>query len=80
MGGLFTHSFALGLNHVAAWDTGLNTWSNLGSGADNYVRALAVDPNFLNVGGGFANAGGKPAQGFSRWGAYPIFLPAIEKN
>ncbi len=80
VGGFFTQSGALGINRVAAWDTSQNTWSNLGSGADNNVIALAVDPNFINVGGFFANAGLKPAQGFSRWGAYPVFVPVIEKN
>jgi hypothetical protein len=62
VGGNFTSAGGVsGRNRIAKWAIGGqddSSWSALGSGVDNYVRALAVSGNDLYVGGWFRSAGG----------------------
>jgi hypothetical protein len=64
--GYFTIVGGVFANNIAAWDG--STWSNLGSGLDGWVNALAVDGRGnLYAGGTFTHAGGKPATNIARW-------------
>ncbi|GAA4348683.1 hypothetical protein GCM10023185_04820 [Hymenobacter saemangeumensis] len=70
IGGNFTAAGNTVANYVAKWDG--NTWSSLGTGAQNgvdgFVHALAVAPNGdLYVGGLFTRAGGLVANSIARW-------------
>jgi len=67
IGGSFTQvnvdGIVLNANHIARFNTQTNTWSTLGlggNGVNGTVNALAIDGNFLYVGGSFtqANVGG----------------------
>jgi probable HAF family extracellular repeat protein len=44
-----------------------NTWSDLGSGVNGDVNALAIRGNDLYVGGGFSTAGGLSANNIAKW-------------
>ena len=79
VGGYFTHSGPSEMDHIAYWDTASNSWRSLGSGTDRSVYALALDQDFINVGGLFHNAGEKPSQLFGRYGGFQIFLPLSMK-
>ena len=65
-GGSFTSIGGVPANRVARWDG--NGWTNLGSGLNGDVNALALGAsNQLFVGGGFTTAGGLPATNVARW-------------
>ncbi len=70
-GGFFTEAGAVtGRNHIARWSvngTDDSSWSALGSGVNNTVRALAVMASDLYVGGNFSAAGGKQANHIAKW-------------
>jgi hypothetical protein len=52
--------------YIARWDG--STWHPLGQGVDNFVNALAVDPDGnLYATGDFTSAGGIPALRIARW-------------
>jgi hypothetical protein len=52
--------------YIARWDG--STWNPLGKGVDNFVNALAADPEgILFATGDFASAGGMPALRIARW-------------
>jgi hypothetical protein len=52
--------------YIARWDG--STWNPLGKGVDNFVNALAVDPEGnLYATGDFTSAGGMPALRIARW-------------
>jgi hypothetical protein len=52
--------------YIARWDG--STWNPLGEGVDNFVNALAVDPEGnLFAAGDFTSAGGMPALRIARW-------------
>ena len=65
-GGSFTQIEKVPANHLAYWDG--ETWSALGEGVNDQVRAmdLASDGS-LYVGGHFSTAGGVPASAIARW-------------
>jgi hypothetical protein len=46
---------------------GTGSWSPLGSGLDNFVRALIIYNNELIVGGAFTSAGGISANHIAKW-------------
>jgi len=69
-GGTLTEAGGSTVNNVAFWDG--SSWSPLGAGTDDIVRALAFfDDGFsggaLYAAGDFLNAGGVPATGIARW-------------
>ena len=65
-GGSFANLNGLTVNNIARWNG--TTWSNLGSGVNAAVFALALDgAGNLYVGGSFTNAGGVPARRIARW-------------
>ncbi len=64
-GGDFTMAGHKACSFIARWD-GTN-WSNLGSGANTFVRALAVKDASLFVGGDFSSLGAKQSLRFGRW-------------
>jgi hypothetical protein len=70
-GGQFTTAGANACNHIAKWDG--SAWTNLGSGMDREVYALAVDgaSGTRYAGGGFIRAGSKG----SPYAAYQIVGP-----
>jgi len=59
-------------NHIAKWDG--SSWSPLGSGVNDYVRALAVSGSDLYAGGQFTTAGGKVSTYVARAILSPLFL------
>jgi hypothetical protein len=59
VGGSFTTIGTVIANRIARWDG--STWSALGSGMNNTVRALTVSGTTLYAGGGFYTAGGVSA-------------------
>jgi hypothetical protein len=61
-GGLFTTAGGITVNHIAKWDG--SNWSALGSGMDNYIRALIYDNNVnIYAGGNFTT----PATRIAKW-------------
>jgi trimeric autotransporter adhesin len=58
-------------SYIARWDyaTLPGSWSNLGSGTDSGIHAIAWNSkaNLLYVGGGFQLAGNEPARGLATW-------------
>lgn len=70
-GGLFTMAGSVQVNRIARW-TGFS-WSQVGGGMDNSVRALAVHDDgagggpALYAGGSFQNAGGVSANRIAKW-------------
>jgi PKD repeat protein len=50
---------------VAVYDG--NAWQPMGTGVDNYVRALGKYNGNIIVGGDFLNAGGNPASKIAKW-------------
>ncbi len=72
VGGRFTQAGGVSANNVARFDPQANSWSTLGTGAQNgvngTVNALAVDgQGRLYVGGSFASAGGVSANRVARF-------------
>ncbi len=65
IGGSFTAVGSVVANRVARWDG--TTWSALGAGVNNTVRALAISGADVYVGGDFNTAGGAPAIRVARW-------------
>jgi len=70
-GGEFTSADGFQTNHIARWNGA--TWSSLGDGMDDTVRALAVYDDGRGGGpamyaaGDFLIAGGEPANRIARW-------------
>lgn len=65
VGGLFTTAGGVAVSNIARFDPSTNTWSALGSGANNSVSALATLPTGDTLAGGtFTTAGG------NLWGNY----------
>jgi len=64
-GGSFTSIGAQAISRIASWDGA--SWSPLGSGVDNHVRALHLFDGDLVAGGIFTTAGGQPASRIARW-------------
>jgi hypothetical protein len=64
-GGFFTAAGGSPANHIAEWNG--TSWSALGSGVDNQVRALAVWGGSVYVGGYFTNAGGSAVSYIAKW-------------
>jgi len=52
-------------NSIASWDG--SSWSNLGSGMNDWVNTLAVYDNKLIAGGYFTTAGGKVSAYIGQW-------------
>jgi hypothetical protein len=71
VGGIFTEAGGALANYVARFDTVTQTWTSLGSGADNgvnsYVQVLAVFDGNVYVGGSFTQAGGAEANRVARF-------------
>jgi trimeric autotransporter adhesin len=65
IGGDFTTVSGVIANRIAKWNG--SSWSALGSGMNNQVRALAVSGNDLYAGGQFTTAGGVPANSVAKW-------------
>lgn len=68
--GQFTTAGGLPANRIAKWDGA--AWSTFGTGLDNIVDGLWVDPRAgggydVYVGGVFLNADGQPAQHVAKW-------------
>src|SRR5437870_4728194 len=58
-GGVFTVAGSVLANRIAIWNSA--TWQSLGTGMNNYVRALTVCNGNLIAGGSFTTAGGTAA-------------------
>jgi hypothetical protein len=54
-------------NSIAKWDGATSTWSALGTGVDDTVRALAVSGTSLYAGGYFSTAGGTTVNRIAKW-------------
>ncbi len=72
VGGLFTQAGGVSANNVARFDPATNSWSTLGTGAQNGVNstvyALAIDGSGrVYVGGSFTQAGGVSANRVARF-------------
>ncbi len=68
IGGNFTEAGDQPASRIARWHTASQSWSPLGSGVDDRVRAIVVGPDgHVYVGGVFLNAGGIAAPGVARW-------------
>ena len=69
VGGSFTLAGGLPANHIASWDG--SSWTPLGEGLDDRVRALEVFDDgtgpMLYAAGEFSSAGGQPTGGIARW-------------
>src|SRR5205085_10158195 len=64
--GDFTTAGAGSANYIAKWNG--SSWSNLGSGMDTYVNAVAVSGNGdVYAGGIFPVAGGRESNYFGLW-------------
>jgi len=76
-GGFTTVNGTAGVNRVAAWDG--STWTALGSGTTDVVRALATyndgSGSKLYVGGDFSSAGGQSCNKIARWNGAWTTLP-----
>jgi hypothetical protein len=64
-GGAFTVVDGLSVSRIARWNG--STWSGVGSGLDDRVRALEVYAGDLYAGGEFDLSGAVPAQGIAYW-------------
>jgi trimeric autotransporter adhesin len=70
-GGTFDNAGGQAAKRIAKWDG--STWSSLGTGVNNTVRALTVFDDgsvsgpALYAGGFFTAAGGKPASNIAKW-------------
>jgi hypothetical protein len=71
-GGTFSTAGGQPASNIAAWDG--TSWTALGAGTTNMVRALTVWNNQLVVGGTFYYAGGLTSPGMALWGC-PLVLP-----
>lgn len=79
-GGTFTTIGNMPVSRIARWE-GVLTWSGLGSGINEEVRAIAEFDDdgpgpatpALYAGGRFTLAGGLPSGGFARWGCPPCY-------
>jgi len=68
IGGSFTTAGGVSANYVAKWNPNTSTWSALGSGTNNTVRALAIDSNGnVYIGGSFTSAGGVDVNYVAKW-------------
>ena len=76
MAGAFSNAGTVAVAHIAKYDTTSDTWTALGTGADQgsgtpTVKALAVDtsttPHSLYVGGNFTQMGGVSASDLAKW-------------
>ena len=67
VGGAFTTAGGAAASRLAKWDGTTLTWSALGSGANNAVRALASYGGALYAGGDFTTAGGASIARIARW-------------
>ena len=66
LGGLFSSAYSVAANNIARYDGA--SWSALGVGTNNYIRALAIGPDGnLIAGGAFTTAGGSGANRIARW-------------
>jgi hypothetical protein len=68
LGGGFTDINHVGINRIVSYDRTTGTWSAMGTGFDNAVRALAVAPNGdVYAGGSFTTADGGAAMHVAMW-------------
>ncbi len=68
LAGLFATAGGTSANNIAAYDPVAATWSSLGAGTNNRVRALAVlASGELVAGGAFTSAGGITVNGIATW-------------
>jgi trimeric autotransporter adhesin len=68
LGGRFLYAGDVASSRVVLFDPVLSTFTQLGSGLNGDVYALATGPNGeLIVGGTFTQAGGVPASSIARW-------------
>ena len=75
-GGTFTQAGGAAANRLARWDG--TSWSALGSGVDNRVRALVTVPGGqLAVGGEFNNAGGSTIRRFALYTSTCVATTAV---
>ncbi len=66
IGGAFTQApGSVAANRIAKYNG--TTWSALGAGVDNTVRAIAADGSTLYAGGDFTTAGGNAANYVAKW-------------
>ena len=65
IGGDFTIAGDVVANHIAKWNG--SRWTNLGSGLDGSVYALAVSGSDVYAGGSFTTAGGSAASRIAKW-------------
>src|SRR5262249_31103100 len=65
IGGDFTRVGDVAANRIAKWNG--SNWSELGSGINGHVYALAVLGSDLYAGGYFRTAGGNPANRIAKW-------------
>src|SRR5205823_2053823 len=61
----FTTAGGSAANHIAKWNGSI--WSVLGSGVNDFVRALAVSGSDVYAGGQFVTAGGNAANYIAKW-------------
>ena len=80
VGGNFTTAGGGGAANLAKFTVGSSTWSNLGSGTDGVVLALAVNGADLFIGGTFGTAGGVGVNRFARYNAGTFFNPGSGVN
>jgi hypothetical protein len=68
VGGMFTHAGNRAANRIARWNMQTQRWSNIGSGVNGDVFALAFGPDgLLYAGGAFSSAGSVSANNLARW-------------
>jgi hypothetical protein len=72
-GGSFSTAGDIAANRIAKWDG--SSWTPLGSGVNEPVRALVVSGSDLYAGGAFTTAGGKVSEYLAR--AYLLPLPTL---
>ena len=66
-GGNFTNMGGVSATNVAMWDSAGGSWTNLGSGVNNVLFAMAHDGTNLYAGGNFTQAGGVSARYVAMW-------------
>jgi len=80
VGGAFTVSEGGPGNHIAVWSGGAKgSWSNLGSGTNSDVNAIAVRGNSVFIGGDFTLAGGGVSGSFGRY-FLNAFTGSVDSN